>query len=100
MVTAAPSGMRPPTEYVAAVIQVAPDVLAAWICRLPWPKLARVMAVDQAGAPCASRTTIWLVDGWAIGCVVTRMVTGMALLSAAKLRSEEHTSELQSLRHP
>src|ERR1017187_6691084 len=41
MVTAAPSGMRPPTEYVAAVIQVAPDVLAAWICRLPWPKLAR-----------------------------------------------------------
>src|SRR5713101_7309837 len=34
-----------------------------------------------AGPPWANRTLIWLMDGAAIGCVVTRIVTGIVSLA-------------------
>ncbi len=76
--------MAPPADAVA-VSHSPPLAVTVPMVSVPFPALDRATAGETAGAPCASLTVTWSVDGTTTGWEVTRMVTPMVLLSAAKL---------------
>src|ERR1043166_4409798 len=70
-------------EETEAVSHAPPVGVADIPVRIPAPSLLITIARDVAEPPCGTRTAIRSGEADAIGCDVTRMITGTVTLSAA-----------------
>src|ERR1035441_1283226 len=101
---------EPPEEVVALAVKVRepPPVLETCSSkvkpRLPWVAVKLIFCVSTpsaAGVPgsTVSVTATVVVAGAALGAVIVIVPWYVPIVRSVGSRSEEHTSELQSLRH-
>src|SRR5205814_8874775 len=108
-VPSAPLSARLTPPQVSGIVLLAPYVLVflafvvypvgygLWLARQPASYVA--LFHDPIFARAAVNTLIFLLIGINIKMLIALFLSGFFVVQRAWIRSEEHTSELQSLRH-